>query len=58
MPHPSGEEGAVLELAQVEGDEKRSGHEDEREQRGVGLAPDRHRHRLRVVAQHQGDIFC
>lgn len=54
--YPSREEGTVLELAQVEGDEKRSGHEDQREQRCVGLALDRHRQG--AVAQHEGDIFC
>lgn len=58
VAHPSREERTVLELAQVESDEKRSGHEDQREQRGVGLASDRRRHRLGVVAQHQCDIFC
>lgn len=56
VAHPSREERTVLELAQVESDEKCSGHEDQREQRGVGLASDRHR--LGVVAQHQCDIFC
>jgi len=33
-----GEEGAVLELAQVEGDEVRSHHENEGQQRGVRLS--------------------
>lgn len=57
-PHPSGEECTVLELAQVESDEKCSGHENQREQRGVGLASDRHRHGLGAVAQHECDVFC
>lgn len=53
-PHPSREEGAVLELAQVEGDEEGSGHEDQGEQRGVGLVQDRRRHG--AVAQSERDI--
>lgn len=54
-PHPSRKESTVFELAQVEGNEKRSGHENQREQRGVGLAYDRHRQG--AVARHEGDMF-
>lgn len=56
-PHPSREERAVLELAQVEGDEESSGHENQRQQRSVRLSSDRHRHRRRAVAQNQRDIL-
>lgn len=37
--HPAGEEPAVLEFAQEEGDEEGAGHENQRQQGGVGLAP-------------------
>lgn len=37
--HPAREEPAVLELAQEEGDEEGTGHEHQRQQGGVGLAP-------------------
>lgn len=56
--HPSREEGTVFELAQVESDEEGSGHENQGEQSGVGLASDRHLHSLRGVAQHHRDVFC
>lgn len=36
-PHPARQEGAVLELAEEEGQEEGSGHEDEGQQRRVGL---------------------
>lgn len=56
--HPSREERTVLELAQVESNEKCSGHENQREQRGVGLVSDIRRHRQRAVAEHQCFISC
>ena len=46
--HPAGEEGAVLELAQVEGDEEGPGHEHQGQQRRVGLA-----HLLRHLLRHR-----
>lgn len=57
-PYPSREERTVLELAQVESNEKRSSHEDQGEQCSVGLALDLQRHRQGAVVQHEGDIFC
>ena len=42
--HPAGEEGAVLELAQVEGDEEGPRHEHQGQQRRVGLAQHIQRH--------------
>ena len=50
-PHPAGEEGAVLELAQVEGDEEGPGHEHQGQQGRVGLA----QHVLRHRAVTHGD---
>lgn len=59
--YPAGEKGAVLELSQVERYEERSRHENQREQRGVGLSA--HRDALRAVWKrdvgvNQGDVFC
>ena len=57
VPHPSREERAVLELAQVEGDEERPGHENQREQRSVRLISDLPR--PRAVALTLCDVpFC
>ena len=53
--HPAGEEGAVLELAQVEGDEEGSRHEHQGEQRRVGLAQHAHRHADRCRAVTNGN---
>lgn len=39
--YPAREKGAVLKLAQIEGDEEGSGHEHQREQGCVGLSGDR-----------------
>lgn len=56
-PHPSREERTILELAQVEGDEERSGHENQREQRRVGLVSDRLRRRQASVAHTICDVY-
>lgn len=53
-PHPPGEECTVLKLAQVESDKKCSSHENQRQQRSVGLALARHSHG--AVSQHKGRV--
>lgn len=56
-PHLAGQEGAVLELAEEEGQEESAGHEHQGQQRRVGLRHPRLEIRLHVVLPLQRVIL-